>query len=326
MIWILKRLKKKLILVDTKQRWWIMCKISISQSPLIQNANAQIKVRDERWRSKLKSDYKELSVSFDNLFRVVQSDYRLYSAGIFKDNFAKNDNWIGQDLLILDIDDGLSIDDAKEFFRDYKAMIHTSASHQKNKGGVKCDRYRVIIPLTESIFCTIKEYTDTMKFVSQKVFPFIDEKCVDPARIYFGHFDCEVYYLNGNNTFDFNSIMNKVKKIEDIEKDRVVTQKPKENIKRTYQEGESIIENFNKNHSVVEILSRNGYKEMHGRWLSPLSSTGLAGVILSTDDNGKEWAYNHHSSDIWENEDAYGIYCILEHNGDHQRACQELKR
>lgn len=110
-----------------------MSKISISETPLTLNPNDQIKVRDEIWRTKLKSDYREIEVPFEKLFRVVQSDYRTYSAGVFKNNYAKNENWINQELLILDVDDGLPIEEAIKMFSNYKAMIHTSASHQKKR-------------------------------------------------------------------------------------------------------------------------------------------------------------------------------------------------
>ncbi len=296
-----------------------MSKLTISESPLCAN---QIKVRDKSWRRNLKSNYLKIDTPFENIHRVVSSDYRTYSAGFFKDNYAKNENWLGQEMLILDIDDGLPMVDAMELFKDYKTMIHTSASHQKDKGGNKCDRYRVMIPTKNPITCTVKEYTDTMKYISKKVFPFIDDKCVDPARIYFGHFGCEIYYLDGKNTFDFNKYKSISEKMAEINSELI---KPKKKIEKVYAQGESVIDNFNRDHSISEVLSRNGYKEINKRWLSPLSSTGIPGVILSTGDDGKEWAYNHHSSDNWENSDAYGIYCELEFGGDHKRACESLR-
>lgn len=295
-----------------------MCRISISQSPIQRN---QIKVRDESWRRNLKSNYTTREVSFGNLFRIVQSDYRTYSAGEFKDHYAKNDNWITQELLILDIDDGLPLEDAKKMFSEYKAMIHTSTSHQKNKGGIKCDRYRVIIALKERLHCSVKEYTDTMKYISKKVFPFIDDKCVDPARIYFGYSDCEIHYTGGSNTFDFMKYKSIAEKIAEINKD---IEKPKETNKYKTT-AENPIDEFNKNNTVDGLLSRYGYIQQGDRWLSPNSSTGVAGVILQDCDDGLTRAYNHHSSDSWENETAFGIYAAIEHGGDISSACRALK-
>ena len=296
-----------------------MCKISISETPL--QMNNQIKVRDEQWRKKLKSNYSIRDVSFDNLHRVVSSDYRTYSAGEFTDGYAKNDNWVSQDLLILDIDDGLALTDALEVFADYKAMLHTSTSHQKEKGGIKCDRYRVIIPLLNTTSCTVQEYTDTMKMLAKSTFSFIDHKCVDPARIYFGFADCEIFYTEGQKLFDFSHHLGVMKKIKEI---GLELKAPPPMTVKQYSGDSDVIGAFNTEHTISEILSRNSYKEIDGRWLSPRSSTGVAGVILSQGDDGKEWAYNHHSSDDWENCDAYGIYCAVEFNGDSKEAFKSL--
>ncbi len=301
-----------------------MFKISISETPLTLNPNDQIKVRDERWKNKLKSNYKTIEVEFENLYRIVQSDYRLYSAGEFKDNFAANKNWVGQDIFVLDVDDGLPIPQALERIKEYRAMIHTTSSHQKEKGGIKCDRYRIIIPLTTRTSCTEKEYQETMIQIVKNIFDFVDKKCVDASRIYFGAAESEIYYTKGLKYFDFEkqlSIMREIKKITQAAK----AQKPTP-IKREYKQGEDVIAKFNQENTVENMLSRYGYKQQGNRWLSPSSSTGIAGVIISQSDDGKTWAYNHHSSDDWENEDSFGIYAKLEYNGNMSEAVKSLTK
>ncbi|HDQ00745.1 MAG TPA: hypothetical protein ENN22_16400 [bacterium] len=58
-------------------------------------------------------------------------------------------NYVGMHGIVLDIDEpGLTIDDAKERFKDYVYLIHTSSSHQvdiPDKGG-SIDRFRIILP------------------------------------------------------------------------------------------------------------------------------------------------------------------------------------
>ncbi len=301
---------------------FLMCKISMSQSPLTQRLNDQVKVRDERWRTKLKSNYILRNIEFKDLHRVVKSDYRTYSAGEFVNNYAKNENWIGQELLILDVDDGLSLEEAKKIFKKYKAMIHTSTSHQKDKGGVKCDRFRVIVELKTGLDCTVKDYTNTMKMLSDNMFPFIDKKCVDPARIYFGYAGAEIHYTGGEELFDFYKYLSLSHRLQ--EASAKIPVQPKM-VNNTYTEGEDVITKFNTDHTIDEMLSRNGYKQQGNRWVSPTSSTGMAGVIIMDGDDGIQRAYSHHSSDEWELETAFGIYAILEHGGDMQRATQSLK-
>jgi hypothetical protein len=58
-------------------------------------------------------------------------------------------NFVGMHGIVLDIDEpGLTIDDAKEKFKDHVYLIHTSSSHQVDiaeKGGI-IDRFRIILP------------------------------------------------------------------------------------------------------------------------------------------------------------------------------------
>jgi hypothetical protein len=84
----------------------------------------------------------------------------------------------------------------------------------------------VIIPAKEKIDCTAREYTDTMTYIFNKVFPFVDNNCKDPARIYYGHFGSEVFYLNGNKTFDFYKYKSISEKIKEIEQNQRKNTKP----------------------------------------------------------------------------------------------------
>jgi len=164
--------------------------------------------------NKWKKGFEVREIPFDNLHYMVNSDYRIYSAGVFKDGVATDDNWLEQDLLILDIDDGLTILEALTTFKGYKALITTTKSHQVDKNGTTCDRFRVIIPLKETLCCTKEEYKDAMKFILGSKYPFADNKCKDPSRIYFGKSNAEYYYTNGDMFFDFENEMKIAKEIK----------------------------------------------------------------------------------------------------------------
>lgn len=73
---------------------------------------------------------------------------------------------------------------------------------------------------------------------------------------------------------------------------------------------------------VEQVLSRNGYSRRGDRWLSPNSTTGVAGISLREDPAGRSRAYSHHAADGWSGraEDAFGLMCELEHGGDLGRA------
>lgn len=91
--------------------------------------------------------------------------------------------------------------------------------------------------------------------------------------------------------------------------------------------GESVIDAFNARYTVADILNRNGYKQRGARWLSPNSSTRMAGVTVYTE-NGKTRAVSHHGSDDWANghgHDAFGLFTVLEHDGHLGRALETAR-
>jgi hypothetical protein len=96
---------------------------------------------------------------------------------------------------------------------------------------------------------------------------------------------------------------------------------------REGQEGGGVIGAFNERYTVHDVLAQHGYiAKGEGRWLSPNSSSGVAGVVLLRGDDGLERVYCHHASDplaTGHAEDAFGAWCILEHGGDMRAAVRE---
>ena len=92
---------------------------------------------------------------------------------------------------------------------------------------------------------------------------------------------------------------------------------------RRATESASVIDAFNDSHDMHELLVRFGYKPTaRNRYLSPNSSSGLAGVVLF--DGGK--AYSHHASDPFDSAhtfDAFDLWCQYEHMGDVTKAVRD---
>jgi len=87
----------------------------------------------------------------------------------------------------------------------------------------------------------------------------------------------------------------------------------------------SVIDEFNRCHDVTELLRANGYQKKGSKWLFPGSSSGLPGITVT--DDGR--VYSHHAADPLANghqNDAFEVYCLLEHGGDHGRAVKEAAR
>ncbi len=95
----------------------------------------------------------------------------------------------------------------------------------------------------------------------------------------------------------------------------------------TYQ-GESIIDQFNQQHTPLEILPRHGYIVKGKKLLSPNSSSGAPGVSIFYDENGKQLAYSNHGSDAWSDGhawDAFALYAHFEHGGNYSLATTALR-
>ena len=80
----------------------------------------------------------------------------------------------------------------------------------------------------------------------------------------------------------------------------------------------NVIAAFNRAHSVEELLKEHKYTQKRKRWLSPTSSSGLAGVTVL---DGR--VYSHHTSDPLADghaHDAFDLFRILDHKGDTRSA------
>ena len=120
---------------------------------------------------------------WDDLPEFICSKH--WSPSAYKSARRAKDEFESISLLVLDVDDGCTLDEAQDHFRPFKYIIAPSRNHQKEKDKKPaCDRFRVIIPLSREI-TDQNEYVATAQW-ALKMWPFIDKGVViDPARFYF---------------------------------------------------------------------------------------------------------------------------------------------
>lgn len=97
-------------------------------------------------------------------------------------NRAKS-NFLAADFIGLDFDDpGTTLVQARELFAGHAHVIGTTKSHQKDKGGVVCDRFRVVLQLERRVE-NLEEYEHTAAtiFVRYKTDPAVK----DGGRFFF---------------------------------------------------------------------------------------------------------------------------------------------
>jgi putative DNA primase/helicase len=89
--------------------------------------------------------------------------------------------------------------------------------------------------------------------------------------------------------------------------------------------GTSLIQKFNETHSVTDILVAAGYVRKGKKWLAPNSQSGIPGLVVFEDGR----VYSHHSNDALNgghSHDAFGIFCLIWHDGNPSAACAALRR
>ena len=184
----------------------------------------------------------------------------LWAHGIrLKVNFRRA-YWVG-----LDFDEIVTLDYAIQKFSDYVHVIGTTRNHQKPKGGIICDRFRVFLKLNG--LC--KSQSDYEATVSQLIKKHgADDACCDAARLFF---KCEeVVSLNysGKLLPIVDSYKAELKKQKNIEK-------YKQNIAQNYAPGRFIpgatrlkldfgVPDGTRNpevYKVAKVLGRCGYSE-----------------------------------------------------------------
>ena len=140
--------------------------------------------------------------TFKGLYKIVNSEYR-YSAGTFKDEYINDDNYMQeQNLFIIDIDNYLTIEDARKLFSQMTYLIATTRSHQKPKKQgdetITCDRFRIILPTLSTFHLDHKRYSDMyMNVLNSLGIDEADKKCRNASRWYYGNPDGEYWYNEG---------------------------------------------------------------------------------------------------------------------------------
>lgn len=106
-----------------------------------------------------------------------------WAPGVFTERRRLIANLSRIDLLVLDVDDGCTLESARELFAPYRHIVATSRNHQKEKNGVVCDRYRVVLFTSESL-TSDHDFKSTWTR-AHRLWPFIDDACKDSSRFFY---------------------------------------------------------------------------------------------------------------------------------------------
>lgn len=98
-----------------------------------------------------------------------------------------------------------------------------------------------------------------------------------------------------------------------------------ESYKQRNGEQDEIIKAFNSKYAPTEILERNSYKLVRGKYLSQGSTSGNPGVTVFTD---VPLIYSHHGDALGDGQahDAFDVFAFLEHDGNKKAAYEAAGR
>lgn len=120
-----------------------------------------------------------------------------WSCGIFNEEHRKIDNFVESQFMALDIDEGVSIEEARRRLEGLSHILAPTKSHKKEKNGKICDRFRAVVVLEEPIQ-DVNDYYATYGEL-MKLFPEADRACKDPSRFYYP--SKEVYQVKKGKSY-----------------------------------------------------------------------------------------------------------------------------
>ncbi len=99
----------------------------------------------------------------------------------------------GQNMIAFDIDEGLTVERMKELLKNYVYLLYTTKSHQKDKNGIICDRFRVIMPTKTTFYVNPEEHKGLYENLSTVLeIPSYDIATRNQGRLWFTNADATV--------------------------------------------------------------------------------------------------------------------------------------
>ena len=156
--------------------------------------------------------YNNDTAPWDKLHKLITLDGWHYTAHHFKEGYRSSSKAIpGFNLVILDVDEGISLDLARELLKDYTALYATTKRHTESN-----NRFRIILPLSHTLKLRQEDYSKFMSNVFEWL-PFnVDSQTKDIARKW--ESNNGDYYYNSGNLLDATLFIPETKKQEEQKK------------------------------------------------------------------------------------------------------------
>jgi hypothetical protein len=88
--------------------------------------------------------------------------------------------------IAFDIDYGMTLEEARKRFEDFTCLIYTTPSHRKDKGGVICDRFRILLPTKTSFKVDALNHKGMYENIAESFdLQIADVSCFNAGRLFF---------------------------------------------------------------------------------------------------------------------------------------------
>lgn len=159
--------------------------------------------------------YKNVEVPFTKLHKLTQKAGHHWVAHHLVNGYRNEENAIaGFNLLVLDVDEGVTLEMVRALFKDFKYLIYTTKRHT-----ALSHRFRIILPTNYTLKMDKDEYKEFMKNVYESL-PFkVDDQTNQRARKWLSHAGDEEnpghYEYNEGQVFDVLPFIPKTSKNEE---------------------------------------------------------------------------------------------------------------
>lgn len=151
-------------------------------------------------------NWKSTTVEFEDLVEFTSSSLVQYSQYRFENGVRSKANSIRgmyQNLLIFDIDDGMSLTECMEKLIDYTFLITTTSNHRKEKKGKIADRFRVIMPMLNAP-TDDNVYQESLNIIGKELN--VDKQANIIGSAYLGNNGAQ-YAFNYGRSYDMSKVV-----------------------------------------------------------------------------------------------------------------------
>jgi hypothetical protein len=203
-------------------------------------------------------NYRCEEVPFDQLHVLTQADGFHWSSHHFVDGHRCEEKTIpGFNMVVIDVDGGVSLDTAKLLLKDYKALYYTTKRHTEQE-----NRFRILLPLNYNLKMDSAEYKEFMQNIFEWL-PFsVDDSTGQRCRKWLSHNGH--YEYNDGELLDALQFIPKTRKNEE-RKQRLLDQQSLTNLERWFINHTSIGNRSNQliKYALLLVDSGKSWDEVH---------------------------------------------------------------